>query len=135
MSKKRRSTIAALILLGVLGSCARNPVTGKREIMLVSEGQEIQMGREAAKQIPDQFGLVEDRGIQEMVQALGLQMARNSERPDLPWEFHVVDSPVVNAFAIPGGFVYLTRGILAHMNTEAEIRQAFDDYRRGTFLG
>jgi predicted Zn-dependent protease len=121
MSKKRRSTIAALILLGVLGSCARNPVTGKREIMLVSEGQEIQMGREAAKQIPDQFGLVEDRGIQEMVQALGLQMARNSERPDLPWEFHVVDSPVVNAFAIPGGFVYLTRGILAHMNTEAEM--------------
>jgi predicted Zn-dependent protease len=117
-----RSTMAGAVLLAVsLGSCARNPVTGKREIMLVSEGQEIQMGREAAKQIPEELGLVEDPEIQGMVQTLGLQMARASERPDLPWEFHVVDSPVVNAFAIPGGFVYLTRGILAHMNTEAEM--------------
>ncbi|HJS75737.1 MAG TPA: M48 family metalloprotease, partial [Vicinamibacteria bacterium] len=119
--QKLRSTMVAAVLLGVAGSCARNPVTGKREIMLVSEGQEIQMGREAAKQIPEELGLVEDREIQEMVQTLGLQMARASERPDLPWEFHVVDSPVVNAFAIPGGFIYLTRGILAHMNTEAEM--------------
>jgi predicted Zn-dependent protease len=112
---------AALALLLVAAGCARNPVTGKREIMLVSESQEVQMGREAAKQIPEELGLIEDRQVTELVQTLGLQMARASERPELPWEFHVVDSPVVNAFAIPGGFIYLTRGILAHMNSEAEL--------------
>jgi predicted Zn-dependent protease len=81
----------------------------------------VQMGREAARQIPEEFGLVQDPEMTNLVQTLGLQMARASERPELPWEFHVVDSPVVNAFAIPGGFIYLTRGILAHMNTEAEV--------------
>jgi predicted Zn-dependent protease len=119
LSSKR--WMAPLAFLAFLCGCARNPVTGKREIMLVSESQEIQMGRQAAQQIPEQLGLVEDREITEMVRTLGLQMARASERPELPWEFHVVDSPVVNAFAIPGGFIYLTRGILAHMNTEAEL--------------
>ncbi len=113
---------AALTFLVFLASdCARNPVTGKREIMLVSEGQEIQMGREAARQIPEELGLVQDAELTNLVETLGLQMARASERPELPWEFHVVDSPVVNAFAVPGGFIYLTRGILAHMNTEAEV--------------
>ncbi len=118
-----RSTLGAAILLTVFtaSGCARNPVTGKREIMLVSEAQEIQMGREAARQIPDELGLLEDGEITAMVRTLGLQMARTSERPELPWEFHVVDSPVVNAFAIPGGYIYLTRGILAHMNSEAEM--------------
>ncbi|MGH9335736.1 MAG: M48 family metalloprotease, partial [Vicinamibacteria bacterium] len=112
---------SALVSILILGACARNPVTGERELMLVSEAQEIQMGQQAAQQIPQELGLLEDGEITRRVQDLGLQMARASERPHLPWEFHVVDSPVVNAFAIPGGFIYLTRGILAHMNTEAEM--------------
>jgi predicted Zn-dependent protease len=126
MTKRTRasqgwSVALTFLLLYLLAGCARNPVTGKREIMLVSESQEVQMGREAAKQIPEELGLIDDRQVLELVQTAGLQMARGSERPELPWEFHVVDSPVVNAFAIPGGFIYLTRGILAHMNTEAEL--------------
>ncbi|HEY7820054.1 MAG TPA: M48 family metalloprotease, partial [Vicinamibacteria bacterium] len=124
----RRGTLArrgvlAIFALTALSTCARNPVTGKRELMLVSEAQEIEMGRQAAAQIPAELGLIDSQedAIARMVQSAGLEMARASERPNLPWEFHVVDSPVVNAFAIPGGFIYLTRGILAHMNSEAEM--------------
>lgn len=117
MNDARLAFLAAL----ALWSCARNPVTGKKELMLVSEAQEIQMGREAAQAIPVELGLIEDREVEQRVARLGEQIARASERPSLTWEFHVVDSPVVNAFALPGGWVYLTRGILAHMNSDAEM--------------
>ena len=50
-----------------------------------------------------------------------MRMAKASERPALPWQFRVVDDPLVNAFAVPGGFIYVTRGILAHMESEAEL--------------
>lgn len=114
-------SLAAAALAAVAMSCARNPVTGDREIMLISESQEIAMGREAAQQIPRQLGLLDDEAWQGYLNEQGLRIARDSERPDLPWEFRVVDSPVVNAFALPGGFIYFTRGILAHMNSEAEM--------------
>ncbi len=114
-------SILAIAALLLVEACARNPVTGKREVMLVSEAQEIAMGREAARQIPQELGLLSDRDLVRLVQTRGTAIARASERPHLPWEFHVVDSPVVNAFALPGGFAYLTRGILAHMNSEAEM--------------
>jgi predicted Zn-dependent protease len=117
-------TLAVSVLAGLalsLGACARNPVSGKREIMLVSEAQEIEMGRQAAREVPDELGILKDPEVQKMVREVGLRIAHSSERPELPWEFHVVDSSVVNAFAFPGGFVYLTRGILTHMNSEAEM--------------
>ena len=116
--------IAPLLMLApswLLPSCATNPVTGEKELMLVSESQEIEMGRQAAQQVPQELGLVDNRELTSFVASQGNQIASNSERPDLPWEFQVVDSPVVNAFALPGGFIYLTRGILAHMNSEAEM--------------
>ncbi|MEX0935749.1 MAG: M48 family metalloprotease [Gemmatimonadota bacterium] len=98
-----------------------NPVTGDRELSLVSEQQEIQMGREADAQIVPSLGLVEDSGWQDYVQRLGEQLAAGSERPNLPWTFRVVDDPVINAFALPGGFVYVTRGIVNHFTSEAQI--------------
>jgi predicted Zn-dependent protease len=116
----KKEIVAVGALLALTG-CARNPASGKRELMLVSEAQEIQMGREAARQIPDELGLLPEGEIAAFVRDRGFSIARASERPHLPWEFHVVDSSVVNAFALPGGFVYLTRGILAHMNSEAEM--------------
>src|SRR5919106_5765964 len=112
----RRLALAALLLVG----CARNPVTGKSEISLVSEGQEIQMGQQAAQQVAQSIGFVEDPELQAYVAGIGKRMAAKSERPNLPWEFHVVNDAAVNAFALPGGFIYVTRGLLAHMNTEAE---------------
>lgn len=102
-------------------ACAVNPATGKRELALVGEGQEIQMGREADGEITSSMGLVADTSLQAYVSRVGLQLAARSERPDLPWSFKVVDDPVVNAFALPGGFLYVTRGILAHFESEAEL--------------
>jgi len=114
--------VASLLVAGaVSAACARNPATGKRELMLVSESQEIQMGQQADSQVIASIGLYPDPALQSYVQDLGTKLATTSERPNLPWTFRVVDDPAVNAFAIPGGFVYVTRGILAHMTTEAEL--------------
>ena len=79
------------------------------------------MGKEADAQIPQQLGLYDDRELQDYVNDLGQRLAADSERPHLPWTFRVVDDDVVNAFALPGGFIYVTRGILSHMSDEAEL--------------
>jgi predicted Zn-dependent protease len=112
-----------LILFTVLTfiiACARNPVTGKREIMLVSEAQEQQMGIQSDPSIIASFGLYDDEEMQAFINEKGKEMGAISHRPDLEYNFRVLDSPVVNAFAVPGGFVYFTRGILAHFSNEAE---------------
>ena len=112
---------AACIVCFSISGCARNPVTGGYQFMLITEGQEIAMGQEYDPQIVSQFGLYDDAAMQEIVSSVGLRMAANSERPNLPWTFRVVDDPLINAFAVPGGFVYMTRGILAHFDSEAQM--------------
>ena len=109
--------IAGLI---IAGACATNPVTGKKNLMLISEQQEIQMGKEADPQIVAAFGLYPDNDLQRFINEKGQQMAKISHRPNLDYEFKILDSPVVNAFAVPGGYVYFTRGIMASFNNEAE---------------
>lgn len=113
--------LAAVALLTTAAGCAVNPATGQRELALIGEGREIEMGREGRGQVAASLGLVPDSALQEYVSTLGLRLARVSERPDLPWSFQVVDDPVVNAFALPGGFIFVTRGILAHFESEAEL--------------
>jgi predicted Zn-dependent protease len=110
----------ALLALSVV-SCPVNPATGERQLILVSERQEIEMGREGAKQVEALIGLYDDPDLQAYVDQIGQELAAKSERPGLPWSFKVVDDPVVNAFALPGGFIYVTRGILGHFNSEAEL--------------
>jgi len=105
----------------VLAGCAVNPATGQKELNLVSESQEIALGMQAAQQVSTQMGPYQDSSWAAYVSRLGLQLAAQSERPQLPWQFTVVDDPTVNAFALPGGFIYITRGILANMNSEAEL--------------
>lgn len=104
----------------VLHTCARNPVTGKQEIMLISKEQEIAMGQQYHPNVLQQFGVYSDSTLQRFIREKGQAMAKISHRPDLPWTFTIVDSPVINAFAVPGGYVYFTRGILAHFNSEAQ---------------
>ncbi|HEX6209967.1 MAG TPA: M48 family metalloprotease [Methylomirabilota bacterium] len=116
-----RRTASAALLLSVLTSCATNPVTGERELSLMSEEQEIAIGRETDAQVREEMGLYDDPALQAYVERVGQRLARTSERPDLPWHFAVVDEPVVNAFALPGGYIYLTRGIMAYLNDEAEL--------------
>lgn len=101
--------------------CARNPVTGKKQVVFMSEAQEIGMGQEADPQIIAQFGLYEDSALQRFLTEKGKQMAAISHRPELNYQFRVVNSDVINAFAVPGGYIYFTRGIMAHFNNEAEM--------------
>ncbi|HLV24927.1 MAG TPA: M48 family metalloprotease [Gemmatimonadales bacterium] len=110
-----------VVLAVVLTACATNPVTGRRELALISEAQEIQMGQEAAQQAAATFGVVDDAALQRYVSDIGMAMARDSERPELPWSFQVVDDPSPNAFALPGGFIFVTRGLLTMMSDEAEL--------------
>jgi predicted Zn-dependent protease len=113
--------ILALIAMFVITACATNPVTGKREISFMSEAQEISVGRELDAQVRQEMGLYEDNEMQRYVQELGMRLARSSQRPNLPWSFAVLDSPAVNAFALPGGFIYITRGILPYLDNEAQL--------------
>jgi predicted Zn-dependent protease len=110
-----------VVLLLWLAACAINPATGKRQLSFMSEGQEIQMGQSADPEIVGTMGLYPDESLQAYVQELGESLAASSERPDLPWTFRVLDDPLINAFALPGGFIYVTRGILAHFESEAEL--------------
>ena len=112
---------AAALAAATLSSCATNPATGRREITLMSEAQEIALGKESDGQIRQEMGLYDDPELQRYVSDIGLRLAKLSERPNLPWQFAVVDQPAVNAFALPGGFIYLTRGILPYLDTEAEL--------------
>ncbi|MBY5958395.1 M48 family metalloprotease [Membranicola marinus] len=108
------------IALLFLSSCSRNPVTGKKELNFMSESQEIAMGEQSDPDVVAQFGLFEDETLQNFIDKEGQKMVKISHRPDLDFEFKILNSPVVNAFALPGGYVYFTRGILAHFSNEAE---------------
>jgi len=119
MIRRRTVLLGAALAVGL--ACARNPVTGKNEISLVSESQEIEMGKQAAQEVGQTMGYVDNAGLESYVSAIGMKMAKASERPNLPWEFHVVDDAAVNAFALPGGFIYVTRGILPYLDSEAEL--------------
>lgn len=112
--------VAAAVLV-VVAACATNPVTGKKELSLISESQEVEMGQQAAVEVRQTSGLVPDSALQAYVRGIGLRIAKASERPNLPWSFDVVDDPAVNAFALPGGSIFITRGILSYMQNEAEL--------------
>ncbi len=113
------AALAAAIVF--CGNCARNPVTGKRQLSFMSTKQELAMGAQADPSIKAEMGEYADQTWQSYLNERGQQMAKISHRPTLAFHFKVVDSPVVNAFAVPGGYVYFTRGILAHMNSEAQL--------------
>lgn len=121
MSIRLSRHVAAAIVALFSAACSMNPATGQRELMMVSEAQEIEMGRAYDPQIVASMGLHPDSAMQRYINDLGQRLAAQSERPNLPWTFRVVDDPIVNAFAVPGGFVYMTRGILAHFNSEAQL--------------
>jgi predicted Zn-dependent protease len=102
-------------------ACASNPVTGNREVSLISEAEELEIGRRGDAEIRREMGVYNDEEMQRYVSGIGERLASVSHRPNLPWTFTVLDAPAVNAFALPGGFVYVTRGLLAHLGDEAEL--------------
>jgi predicted Zn-dependent protease len=120
-ASRARTRWSGLALAGFVVGCATNPVTGKKELSFVSESQEIAAGQQSKAATEAEYGYYADPRWTAKIDSLGRIMAARSHRPDLPWEFFVIDDPSVNAFAAPGGFIYITRGILAHFNSEAQL--------------
>jgi len=120
-TRSRSRSLAWLFAAIAASGCATNPATGANQLMLVSEDQEIAMGRQADTAVIATIGLYPDAAWQSYIQRFGARIAANSERPNLPWTFRVVDDPAINAFALPGGFIYVTRGLLAHLTSEAQL--------------
>ena len=116
-------TISALLTTILLtASCSVNPATGNKQFDgLMSRESEESVGAAEHEKIVKQFGgLYQNQKVQSYVNAIGQKIAKNTERPEVSYKFFVLDSPVVNAFALPGGFVYVTRGLMAVANDEAE---------------
>ncbi len=118
MNSRRLLVLASLPLLA---ACAVNPVTGQSQLALISEQDELQIGSEGAKQVAQQYVRLPDEPLQGYVNGIGRTLAAASHRPTLPYEYTVIDTPMVNAFALPGGHIYVTRGILGMMNSEDEL--------------
>ena len=111
-----------LVFLSLLtAGCATNPVTGEQDFVLMSEAQEVKLGRDYHQQILKQYRVYQDQALQDYVEELGQRLVKKSHRKKLPFRFTVLDSPEVNAFALPGGYIYITRGIMAYLNSEAEL--------------
>lgn len=104
-----------------MASCVKDPVTGKTTLNFVSDEQEVAIGKREHENVVAMFGLYDDPEWQAYVNDIGQEIAKVSHRPELDYHFYVVDSPVVNAFALPGGYIYFTRGILAHFNSKDEL--------------
>ena len=123
MSRTGIVRLAAGLGLGalLLAGCAINPVTKRSEISLVSPAQELEIGKQGYPAVIAEFGLYDDPALQAYVNGVGQKVARVSDLPDLEWHFTIVDDPAVNAFAMPGGYIYITRGILGYLNSEAQL--------------
>src|SRR5262245_25476225 len=112
------ATTASLI---ILAACARNYVTRHHELHLISEKTEIEIGRKAKEDIIKEYGAYRDLEWQIYLDQVGQRVARASDRPGLAYDFSIIDTDLLNAFAVPGGFVFVTRGILTQMADEAEL--------------
>jgi predicted Zn-dependent protease len=110
-----------ILSIVLLSSCAENPVTKTKELMVFSEADEKRFGKSLDEEIRSRFGLYEDLSLKRYIERVGRRLASVSHRPHLDFTFEVVDSDEVNAFALPGGFVYVTRGILCYLNNEAQL--------------
>lgn len=118
-----RKATCVVLVAGLVASaaCATNPVTGKSQMSLLSEAEELAIGQQQDVEIRREMGVYDDPALQNYVSEIGQELARASHRPNLPWTFTIVDSPAINAFALPGGYIYVTRGILAYLDDESEL--------------
>jgi predicted Zn-dependent protease len=125
MDMRCRLLLASGLLLasatGVSLGCATNPVSGRPELTLVSAEQEQKIGKEEAKKVETQIGLLDDARLTAYLETLGQRLAKESPRQDVAYRFQIVDMTEPNAFALPGGYIYVSRGLLALVNSEDEL--------------
>ncbi|HMM55079.1 MAG TPA: M48 family metalloprotease [Candidatus Desulfobacillus sp.] len=119
----RNPLLPIALAAALLGGCATvtNPVTGQRELTVMDERSEIEAGRKAHEEVLKEYRVYDNPRLQAYVNTLGQTLARGSQRSQLDWHFTVLDSTEVNAFALPGGYVYVTRGLMAYLEDEAEL--------------
>lgn len=113
--------LASALLLSGLGGCASNPATGGANVVVMSQGKEARIGEEMHREIVQEGGVYDDAELQAYVTRVGQRLAAVADRPDTNFTFTVIDSPDINAFATPGGYVYINRGLLAYLGSEAEL--------------
>ena len=122
---KPKLKLAVLVLLaaalGGCGSSVNNPVTGQAERSVMSESAEIAEGKKSHAQVLQDYTALKNPRVQAYVNELGQRLAKQSQRASLHWTFTVLDSPEINAFALPGGYVYVTRGIMVYLESEADL--------------
>ena len=117
----RTLSVFAMSTTLALTACSTNPVSGKKDFSLISENQEIQMGLQAHKNILKKQRPYNNKRLQVYVSKIGQQLASKSHRSKINYTFTVLDDPSVNAFALPGGYVYVTTGLMAYLNSEGEL--------------
>src|SRR5690242_13594011 len=108
--------LIVIFLIVVACGCATNPVTGNQDLVLMSEKDEIELGKKVNEETLREYSIYNDLELQNYVQYVGKKVAAKSHRANLDYTFTVVDSPEVNAFALPGGYIYITRGLMGYLN-------------------
>ena len=117
----RSGSFAGLLTALVFQGCAMNPVTGRPDFVLTTTEGERKIGEDAAREVEESMGLTEDPALAAYIEAIGKRLAMQSPRKDVEYQFYVVEMVEPNAFALPGGFVYVSRGLLALANSEDEL--------------
>ncbi len=119
----RHRILPIALAAALLAGCATvtNPVSGQRELTVMDERSEIAEGRKAHDEVLKEYGAYPNPRLQAYVNEIGQRLARQSHRSNLAWHFTVLDSPEINAFALPGGYVYVTRGLMAYLESEADL--------------
>ncbi|MDM8551315.1 M48 family metalloprotease [Desulfobacterales bacterium HSG2] len=121
MTRRKFLWLTSMSAAGVAIGCAINPVTGEKQLMLVSEDQEVQLDKEnSPHQLSSDYGSLQDRALNNYVSGIGKKIVPHTQRPDMPYSFHGVNATYVNAYAFPGGTIAATRGILLKLDNEAE---------------
>lgn len=115
------SAITLVLLFSFIAGCSVNPVSGKKEFVMMSEQQEVSLGAGLHKQIIKKYRPYNNAALQAYVNQIGQMLASKSHRNNIRYHFLVVDDPSINAFALPGGYIYITRGLMAYLNSEAEL--------------
>ncbi len=116
-----RPCLLWLLMALPLAGCALNPATGHHDFVMMSEQQELELGQRYSQEILKQYPRYADEKLQAYVQQVGERVAQHSHRGQLSYRFTVIDSSDINAFALPGGYIYIHRGLLAYLNSEAEL--------------
>ena len=121
-SRRQFICLSGMAGAGLIAGCAVHPVTGRRELMLITEAQEIELDRQnSPHQISADYGTTPDKALSDYVSRVGQGVAQTTHRPHMPYSFHTLNAPYVNAYAFPGGTIGITRGILLDLDNEAEL--------------